>query len=141
VDSFLPNFTKGSQRLQMAIKLNKALRYGIIGFYVFAGAYHFINPDFYYALIPSYLPYPSIINYAGGIAEIFLAIGVGITPLRSIAIKGLILMLMAFIPSHVYFIQVGSCVNDSLCVDPWIAWVRLIVIHPILILWAWKVKD
>ncbi len=125
----------------MALKLNNALRYALIGFYAFAGAYHFINPEFYYALIPSYLPYPKIINYAAGIAEISLAIGVGITSLRLLAVKGLILMLIAFIPSHVYFIQEGSCVNDSLCVDPWIAWARLLLIHPILILWAWKVKD
>ncbi|WP_115463100.1 DoxX family protein [Winogradskyella aurantiaca] len=125
----------------MAITLNNSLRYALIGFYAFAGTYHFINPDFYYELIPPYLPFPKIINYVSGIAEIMLAIGVGIAPLRALAVKGLIVMLIAFIPSHVYFIQAGSCVNDSLCVDPWIAWARLLVIHPLLILWAWKVKD
>lgn len=125
----------------MAITLNKILRYALIGFYAFAGIYHFINPDFYMDLIPPYLPYPEVINFAAGLVEIILAIGVSIDPLRALAAKGLIVMLIAFIPSHVYFIQVGSCINDSLCVDPWIAWARLLVIHPILILWAWKVKD
>ena len=76
-----------------------------------------------------------------GIAELVLAVGVGIKGTRNLALKGLVLMLLAFIPSHVYFIQIGSCIENSICVAPWIAWVRLLIVHPLLILWAWKVKD
>lgn len=125
----------------MAIKLKEILRIVLIVFYAFAGTYHFINPEFYYGLIPDYMPIPKFINYLAGATEIILAVGVGIQSLRPLAIKGIILMLIAFIPSHVYFIQVGSCISDSICVDPWIAWLRLLLIHPLLILWAWKVND
>ena len=119
--------------------MKKALRLLLIAFYAFAGSYHFINPDFYRDLIPGYLPFPAFINYASCVLEIVLGIGVAIPKYRTRAAKGIILLLILFIPSHIYFIQIGSCVEDGLCVAPWIAWLRLIIIHPLLMLWAWSV--
>jgi len=116
------------------------LRILIIGFYAFAGSYHFINPEFYSDLIPNYLPYPNFINYASGFFEILLAVGVAIPKTRLLAVKSIIVLLILFIPSHVYFIQVGSCVESAFCVAPWIAWIRLLVVHPLLILWAWAIR-
>lgn len=116
------------------------LRLVLIVFYAFAGAYHFIDPHFYSDLIPVYLPYHSFINYASGFFEIVLAIGVALPKTRLLAVKGIILLLVLFIPSHIYFIQVGSCVESAFCVAPWIAWLRLIVIHPLLMFWAWTVR-
>jgi uncharacterized membrane protein len=81
-----------------------------------------------------------LINYTSGIFEIILAIGVAIPKTRLLAVKGIILMLIAFIPSHIYFITEGGCMSDSLCVPIWVAWVRLIIIHPLLIYWAWSVR-
>ena len=107
-------------------------------FYVFAGIYHFMNPDFYYPLIPDYLPFPTLINYLSGSVEIMFGTLVFIPKYRRWACYGIIVLLIAFIPSHTYFIRVGSCAGD-LCVHPVIAWARLIVIHPLLIYWAWSV--
>lgn len=118
----------------------KLLRLALIGFYAFAGLYHFINPAFYYGLIPDYLPYPEFINYASGFLEIALAVGVAIPKTRLIAVKGIIILLVLFIPSHLYFIQIGSCVETAFCVSPWVAWLRLLAIHPALIYWAWAVR-
>ncbi len=125
----------------MEIKVKGLLKISLIVFYAFAGTYHFINPNFYLGLIPDYLPCPLMINYIAGVVEVVLAIGIVFKPTRRLAAFGLIAMLVAFIPSHVYFIQIGSCVPDALCVHPIIAWIRLLVIHPILIWWVWKVKD
>lgn len=124
----------------MATHMIQFLRYLLIGFYLFAGSYHFVNPDFYYDLIPDYLPYPKFINYASGVLEILLALGVIFPKTRLIAVKGIILLLLLFIPSHVYFIQIGSCIENGLCVPEWLGWVRLVVIHPLLILWAWVIR-
>ena len=120
--------------------LIKFLRILLIGFYAFAGSYHFINPEFYSDLIPDYLPNHNFINYASGFFEILLACGVTLSKTRLVAVKGIIVLLVLFIPSHIYFIQVGSCVESAFCVSPWIAWVRLLMIHPLLILWAWAVR-
>ena len=111
-------------------------------FYIFAGLNHFLNPDFYYPLIPEYLQGISgAINVISGIVEIGFGIGLVFPGSRKKAALGIVLMLVAFIPSHVYFIQIGSCIEGGLCVEEWIGWIRLVVIHPLLILWAWSVRN
>jgi uncharacterized membrane protein len=124
----------------MEVVLMKFLRIVLIGFYTFAGSYHFINPEFYLDLIPDYLPYHNFINYVSGTLEMILAIGVALPKTRVLAVKGIIFLLILFIPSHVYFIEVGSCVESAFCIAPWIAWIRLLIIHPLLIIWAWVVR-
>ncbi len=110
-------------------------------FYIFAGLNHFINPAFYFPLIPDYLQELSgFINSFLGVIEIGFGILLVFPGSRKRAALGLVLMLIAFIPSHVYFIQIGSCIDGGLCVPGWIGWSRLVVIHPLLILWAWSVR-
>lgn len=108
-------------------------------FYTVAGINHFINPEFYYPLIPNYLPWKEAINLISGIAEIGLGLLLLIPITRKIASIALVAMLVAFIPSHVYFISIGSCIDGGLCVAPWVGWVRLLIIHPLLILGVWWV--
>jgi uncharacterized membrane protein len=108
-------------------------------FYCVAGLNHFIMPEFYYGLIPPWLPSAYSINIIAGIAEIILGLSMLYSGLRVYARWGIILMLIAFIPAHIYFIQIGACVPGGLCVPMWIAWLRLIVIHPLLMLWVWRV--
>ena len=111
-------------------------------FYIIAGLNHFINPEFYYPLIPDYLSGLSgFINSLSGTVEIGFGASLLIPKQRKRAVYGIIVMLIAFIPSHVYFIQIGSCITGGLCVDEWVGWVRLIVIHPLLILWAYSVRN
>jgi uncharacterized membrane protein len=114
----------------------------LFAFYVAGGVNHFVNPQFYLPLIPPYLPYPEWINVLAGVAEILLGIGVLFFRTRVVSARLIVLMLVAFIPSHVYFIQVGSCVEGVLCVSEVVGWIRLLVIHPILIFWAfWVMKN
>ncbi len=107
------------------------------GFYFAGGINHFRNPDFYLPLIPDYLPWHWWINAVAGIAEVALGIGLLLKPTRRYAAYAVIFMLILFIPSHVYFIQIGGCIEGGLCAPLWVGWVRLVVIHPLLILWAW----
>lgn len=111
--------------------------YLMAGFYLFGGINHFRSPEFYLPLIPDYLPAPDLLNTLAGIAEIVLGIGLLIPNTRKWAAWGVIAMLLAFIPSHIYFIQIGSCIPDVLCATEWMGWIRLILIHPLLIAWAW----
>ena len=119
-------------------KLNLFL---LSGFYVFAGVNHFINPQFYYDLIPDYLPFHELINVVSGLAEIILGIGVIFQKTRKWSSYLLVTMLISFIPAHIYFIQIGSCVEGGMCVSEWIGWVRLLIIHPLLIWWALSVTS
>ena len=110
------------------------------GFYVFAGINHFIDPEFYIDLIPPSFVFLAEINVVAGIVEIVLGLALLFSRSRKLAAYGIILMLVAFIPSHIYFIQIGSCVDGGMCVPEWVGWVRLVVIHPLLLLWAWSAR-
>jgi len=116
--------------------INRWLHRGLGIFYIFAGANHFISPEFYLPLIPDYLLAPILLNYLVGLIELFLGILVFIPKMKKMACWGIILLLIALIPSHVYFIQIGSCVPEGLCISEWFAWFRLIVIQSLFIFWA-----
>lgn len=120
-------------------KLN-LLRYALSVFFIFAGTNHFINPEFYLPLIPDYLPLHEWINWISGVLEILFGIGLFFSRYKKMAAWGIIALLIVFIPSHVYFIQIGSCISEGLCVPEWVGWIRLILIHPLLILWAYTVS-
>lgn len=121
--------------------LQKVIIHALGYFYLVAGINHFLTPDFYLPLIPPFFSYPESINVLAGVAEILLGLGVLYFPTRKRAAWGIVMMLVCFIPSHVYFIQVGSCIPEGLCVPAWIGWMRLVLIHPVLIYWAvWVAK-
>lgn len=109
-------------------------------FYLIAGANHFVNPSFYTDLIPPFFANAAFINDVASGAEILLGLGLLLHKIRKYAVLGIVLMLIAFIPSHVYFIQLGSCVKGGLCVPEWVGWLRLVIIHPLLMYWAWSVR-
>ncbi len=105
--------------------------------YISAGINHFVNPESYYPIIPPYLPNPELINIASGVAEIVLGILLVFKSTRSLAAYGVILMLTLFIPAHVYMIQKGGCMSETMCLPVWAAWIRLFPLQFILMAWAW----
>lgn len=121
-------------------RLSQAGFYFLLLFYILAGVNHFYNPSFYLPLIPPYLPNPEWINIASGIAEIALGVGLIFPVTRRMAVFGILFMLIAFLPAHIWLIQEDGCVGE-LCVSPWIAWVRLLVVHPLLMYWAWSYRN
>ncbi|MEO8172938.1 MAG: MauE/DoxX family redox-associated membrane protein [Sediminibacterium sp.] len=116
--------------------MKKILLYLQSIFYIAAGINHFRNPEIYYTLIPPYLPEHSTINSIAGVAEIVLGTFILFNATRKWAVYGIVLMLLAFIPAHIYHIQMKGCL-PGLCFPEWVAWMRLLLLHPLLIAWAW----
>jgi len=110
----------------------------LIIFYIFAVYNHFATPSFYIPIIPPYLSaWAKEINILSGIVEIILALLLIPKTTRSFAAKGIIIMLIAFIPTHVYFIQKGYFMLGSYSITPLLSYIRLFVGQPLLILWVW----
>jgi len=88
----------------MEVNLIKKPFVTILGaFFIFAGGYHFINPNFYLGLIPDYLPLPAAINYVVGMLEIVLGIFVLIPKYRKVGGYGIILLLILLIPKTKFY--------------------------------------
>lgn len=117
--------------------LRKFSLLAMIAVYLLAGINHFIKPAMYYPIIPPYLPWPVTINIISGIAEILLAGMLIFKSTRRLAAIGIIIMLIAFIPAHVYMIQKGGCMSAAVCIPAWAAWVRLFPLQFVLMYWAW----
>ncbi len=64
---------------------------------------------------------------------------VGIPKTRYLGAMGIIAMLLAFIPAHIYFITI-VCPGGDYCAWYWLAWGRLLIVHPLLIAWAWLIR-
>ena len=107
------------------------------GLLILAGVNHFLNPDWYMPLIPPYLPYPEFLNLLSGTLEILLGTGLFTKSYRKPAAIGIILLMIAFIPAHVHHIQMDGCVSEAICIPVWAAWVRLLVVHPLIMIWAY----
>jgi len=112
-------------------------------FYMIAGINHFYNPVSYRHIIPAYIPCPHTVNIAAGACEIAGSLLLIFLKTRKIAAWGIICMLVAFLPVHVdMVIRAPFLLGGDLMVTPLIAWIRLIVLQPLLIAWAcWYTRD
>jgi uncharacterized membrane protein len=90
-------------------------------FFVVAGTFHFIKPDLYLAIIPTYLPEPKLLVAVSGVAEVAGGLGLLIPSLRRAAGWGLIALLIAVFPANIYMLQHPG----PLHVAPWLLWFRL----------------
>jgi uncharacterized membrane protein len=113
--------------------------YSFIALYAVGGIMHFIFPEPYLEVIPDWLGDKMTMNYLAGAVELLIALLAIFSKTRKFAGIITILMLGAFTISHIYFIQNGSCIS-SFCIPKWISWLRLFIIHPILMYWAWKIS-
>ena len=112
----------------------------IIG-YLVAGANHFRTPAFYIQIIPCYFPHPEVLNVIAGCCEIAFAILLIFAKTREFAAWGIVFMLIAFIPVHFEMVRNTSYKIGDSTVSPLIAWIRLIILQPLLIWWAWLYTD
>ncbi|MEP6617083.1 MAG: DoxX family protein [Ginsengibacter sp.] len=126
---------ESTQRFLAAKRISLLL---FCSFYNIAGLNHFIHPSAYIPLIPPDFPVPRFINFMSGVLEMAGGIMMIIPATRKAAAWLIMLLLIAFIPAHIYMIQMNGCVSAQLCVPAWVAWLRLLPLQFILIWWAWK---
>jgi uncharacterized membrane protein len=105
--------------------------------YIAAGISHFLFPEMYIEMMPNYFPAQSVLNPLAGIAEILLGIGLMIPMTRKFSSTLLIGLLVVFIPVHVEMIKTGWRLSDGSEASLTMLWLRLLLIHPLLIVWAY----
>jgi uncharacterized membrane protein len=119
------------------LKLKKISLVVLIIGYMAAGVNHFRVPGFYIQIIPKYFPDPEVLNILAGCCEIGFAILLIFATTREFAAWGIVFMLIAFIPVHLQMILDSPYKLGQSVVSPVILWIRLIVMQPLLIWWAW----
>jgi len=73
--------------------------------YTYIGVKHFIDPDFFLAIMPDYLPLHLELVYLSGLAEIILGLLLLFKKTRSKAAIGIILLLIFVFPANIHLVQ------------------------------------
>lgn len=111
--------------------LKRILRILFAAFMIYGGINHFLNPDFYAPFIPDFIP-KDLANYGSGILEIVLGIGLLIPTYRKEASLGLVLLMIAFLPIHIW-----DLLRDEPAIGSETAARIRIPVQFLFIAWAW----
>lgn len=92
--------------------------------YIYIGIRHFIDPDFFLAIMPDYLPLHLEAVYLSGVFEILLGGMLLFKKYRKVAGWGLIALLIAVFPANIYLAQ-NEVAQQTLNISQTTAIVRL----------------
>ena len=81
--------------------LTKLLIYVYVVFFISAGINHFINPQFYDALVPDFIPFPRLVHQITGVIEIILPLFL-LTRFRKEAALLMIIFLVVLYGANLY---------------------------------------
>ncbi len=83
------------------MEITKVLIYVYVLFFVGAGLNHFLNPQFYDAIVPNFIPYPRFVHQFTGILEILIPI-LFLTKYRKEAAIMMIILLVILYGANLY---------------------------------------
>lgn len=107
-------------------------------FFVAAGAFHFLTPEFYLPMMPAYLPWHLELIYLSGFFEILGGLGLLSSKTRLAAAFGLIALLVAVFPANLHMAH-NRISPPGFGVSPALLWLRL-PLQLIFISWAWWIR-
>ena len=88
---------------ECCVKTFKAIiRVLFAAFFVIAGITHFTNREFFISIVPPYLPWPTMLVYVSGVAEIVLGVLLLVPSTMRIAAWGQIALLIAVFPANIH---------------------------------------
>ena len=81
--------------------ITKLLIYVYVVFFIVAGVNHFLNPQFYDAIVPDFIPFPRLVHQITGVIEIILPLFL-LTRFRKEAALLMIIFLVILYGSNLY---------------------------------------
>ena len=107
--------------------------------YITIGIKHFINPDFFVAIVPPIIKWKQEIVFISGFLEIILGLLLLLNQTRKLAAWGIIILLIAVFPANIYLAQ-STEAQDLLGITQRAAIIRLPLQIPLLLLAYWHSK-
>ena len=75
----------------------------LAAFLLVAGAAHFLNPDFFDAIVPPWAPGSArFATYASGVAELLVGLGIVVKRTRRLALWSAVALFVAVYPANLY---------------------------------------
>lgn len=101
--------------------------------YILAGVAHWRFPRIYLKILPGWVPWKHAVVWTSGLLEVLLGIFLFFPAYEKMALLGIMLMLIAFLPVHLYMIRVAGRFPK---IPEWLLWLR-IPLQGALIAWAY----
>lgn len=114
-------------------KSRRWARYFLAVFFILAGANHFLNPRPYLTMMPPGLPFPELLNYLAGVAEVAGGVGILLSRWQRAAGWGLIILLVVIFPANIHIALNGW---EGVEIARWLLWARL-PLQFVLIAWVY----
>jgi len=83
------------------VDVTKLLIYVYVVFFIVAGVNHFLNPQFYDAIVPDFIPFPRLVHQITGVIEIILPLFL-LTRFRKEAALLMIIFLVILYGANLY---------------------------------------
>jgi uncharacterized membrane protein len=115
--------------------IKRAARWLMVAFMIVSGIGHFAVTASYVAMVPAALPWPRLLVYVSGVAELAGGIGLLIPSLRRAAAIGIILLLVAVFPANINM-AINHISPPGMQISPFALWARL-PFQALFIAWAW----
>lgn len=119
-----------------ALNIWNVLKIVMALFMIYAGAQHFLKPDFFIPFVPAFLPLKTTIIYISGAIEILLGISLFIKKYANYGAFGIFILLLLFLPIHIWDVFSETPAIGS----KQAAFIRL-PIQFLFIFIIWKVKN
>lgn len=121
------------------LKVKRASRWLVGIIFIGAGINHFLNSEFYTAIMPPYIPYHLEMVYLSGILEVLGGLGLFIPKTQRWAGYGLIALLLAVFPANIYMATNTDLFENT--APAWALYLRL-PLQFILIAWVyWSIDE
>ncbi|MEO2018280.1 MAG: DoxX family protein [Fuerstiella sp.] len=105
-------------------------------FMIGAGTMHFVRPDFYEKIMPTYLPFHYELVLLSGICEVLLGILLVVPQYSRPAAAGIVVLLIAVFPANIHVYQHQELIPGSAAFH-----LLRLPLQAVLILWAyWHTK-
>ena len=108
----------------------------LAGFFVFAGAMHFVIPRAYESIVPPGLPKSEAVVLSG-VAEILGGLAVLHPATRKAGRWWLLALLLAIFPANVWMAVSPHKIPGAHKIPRWALWARL-PLQPLAMLWVWR---
>lgn len=105
-------------------KLKSGVRFLLGLLFVVAGILHFTHTEFYFKIMPPYLPYPHALILISGVCEIIGGAALLVPQLQRLAGYGLIALLLAVFPANIYML-INNANAGAAMFSPLLLWLRL----------------
>ena len=118
-----------------SLKIWNVLKIIIALFMIYAGAQHFIKPDFFTPFVPAFLPLKTSIIYVSGAIEMLVGLLLFIKKYSKFGAIGILILLILFLPIHIW-----DVFSETPAIGSKQAALIRLPIQFLLIFIVWKVK-